>query len=228
MQTNSASKIFLGGGVYKKWADGNVAGSMDYTLYFQLKISNRFTVSSRTNYEKLTDNNQYITNRPGSPATRYIVGKIDRNTLFTTLRAEYFVTPELSLQYYGSPYASTGRYRELYKVKESYARDPQTRYTLLDNMGIVNNRLYLDEDHNGKADFTIAYPDFNFQEFRSNFVLRWEYKAGSTVYLVWSHQRSENEILYDTTASIGDSFKGITGIKPENLFMVKLSYWLSL
>jgi hypothetical protein len=111
-------------------------------------------------------------------------------------------------------------------VKESYAHNPELRYSMLNNAGVLSNRFYLDENNDGKADFYISNPDFNFQEFRSNFVLRWEYRAGSTLYLVWSHDRSKYEDLYN--ASILDSFSGISGLKSENLFMVKFSYWFAL
>jgi hypothetical protein len=226
MQTNSNKKIFLGAGVNKKWVDRNVAGSIDYTFYLQWKLSNSFAITSRTNFEKLTDNNQYVTQTLVGSNVRYIIGKLDRTTLYTTLRAEYFISPELSLQFYGSPYASTGKYVGLYKVTDSYAHKPQNRYGNLKTVALINGKYYLDENNDGKSDFYIWNPDFNFQEFRSNFVFRWEYKAGSTMYLVWSHNRSAYESQYNS--SILDSFGGITRIKPDNIFMLKFSYWFSL
>jgi hypothetical protein len=225
-QTNSNKKLFIGAGADKKWVDGNVAGSIDYTLYMQWKVSNRFTLTSRTNYEILTDNNQYITQKDFTGSKRYIVGKIDRKTLYTTLRVEYFISPEFSLQFYGSPYASIGKFREIYKVKDPYAHQPVNRYSTLKTISVNEGKYYLDENGDGKSDYYIWNPDFNFQEFRSNFVLRWEYKAGSTLYLVWSHNRSSYENQYN--ADIIDSFSGITGLSPQNLFMLKFSYWFSL
>jgi hypothetical protein len=227
IQTDSYKKIFLGAGLNRKWVDRNVAGSMNYTFYAQWKVSNRFTLTSRTNLEKLTDNNQYVATKMGVGSNfRYIVGKIDRTTLYTTLRAEYFVTPELSIQYYGSPYASTGKYKAYFKVNNPYAHKPLNRYDNLNILAFGDEKYYLDENNDGKADFNISNPDFNFQEFRSNFVLRWEYKAGSTLYLVWSHYRSAYENVYND--SILDSFGGIAKVKPDNVLMLKLSYWFSL
>ncbi|HPT31627.1 MAG TPA: DUF5916 domain-containing protein, partial [Prolixibacteraceae bacterium] len=157
----------------------------------------------------------------------FLVGKIERNTLYTTLRAEYFITPEFSLQYYGSPYASTGKFKNIYKVRNPYAHLVENRYTPVKPVILTgDNKLYLDDNGDNKADYYISNPDFNFQEFRSNFVLRWEYKAGSTFYLVWSHNRSSYDNLYQD--KITKSFSGITGLTPQNLFMLKLSYWLSL
>ncbi len=226
VQTNSAKKIFAGGGVEKKWADGGVAGAMDYSLYLQWKINNRIFLTSNTQYQDLADNSQYVTRRTLQGVPAYIVGKLNRETLQTTLRAEYFITPELSLQFYGNPYASTGHYSELYKVENSLARDPRERYTSFTFLNREGGVVDLDLNGDQTADLIMADPDFDFREFRSNFVLRWEYLAGSTLYLVWSHNSSSYEYLH--TPSILDSFRGISNIKGENGFMIKLSYWLSL
>jgi hypothetical protein len=225
-QTNSSKKVFIGAGVHRKWVDRNVGGEKDFTFYLQWKVSNRFTLTSRTYFEKLTDNNQYITRTYSGPTPRYIVGKIDRKTLYTTLRIEYFLSPEFSLQYYGSPYASIGKFRKIYKVDNPYARRTANRYNTLNPIRVEDGNYYLDENGDYKSDYSISTPDFNFQEFRSNFVMRWEYKAGSTMYLVWSHNRSSYENQYNS--KILDSFSGISGLTPQNLFMLKLSYWFSL
>jgi hypothetical protein len=226
LQTNSADKIFLGAGVDKKWVDHQLGDAIDFTFYLQWKISNRFSLTSRTNYEIVNDNSQYIGQKTISSQTRYIIGKIHRETLYTTLRAEFFVTPELSLQFYGSPYASTGDFLQIRKVNDPHAESTAQRFKAMSQIPVADNKIYLDEDNNGLYDFWIMNPDFNFKEFRSNFVLRWEYKAGSTLYFVWSHNRSSYETGYNK--SIFDSFADIRKVHPDNALMVKLSYWFSL
>ncbi|GAI79602.1 unnamed protein product, partial [marine sediment metagenome] len=68
-------------------------------------------------------------------------------------------------------------------------------------------------------------PDFSFMQFRSNLVFRWEYKLGSTLYVVWSHNRSGWESVYNPVRDItGDLF----GIKGDHIFMVKLNFWFSV
>jgi len=225
-QTNSARKIFAGAGMYRRWVDGGEAGSVDYTLYLQWKINNRIFLTSTTKYEDLTDNSQYVTRRNLNGQPLYIVGQLERKTLQTTLRAEYFITPELSLQYYGNPYASVGHYRKLYKVEKSLAKDPESRYTTFGMLSRVDGLCALDLNGDQVPEITLADPDFDFREFRSNFVLRWEYLAGSTLYLVWSHNSSAYDYIH--SSSIIDSFKGIGGIKGTDALMVKLSYWFSL
>ncbi|MCG6187614.1 DUF5916 domain-containing protein [Maribellus maritimus] len=145
--------------------------------------------------------------------------------MYTTLRAELFVTPELSLQYYGSPYASTGKFLDFRKVADSKSKDLNSRYTFL-NIEEGDERLLVDENSNLVLNLTEDNQDFNFQEFNSNLVLRWEYKTGSTFYFVWTNYRSRYENVYNP--SIGNSLKGISKVAAQNAFMIKLSYWFSL
>lgn len=220
LSTDATKKLSGGIGFDQMWADNNTSNSTDYKLNFQIKFSNRFTVTSNTYFEKLTDNDQFVP----SP-TLNIAGRINRKTLYTTLRAEYFVTPELSLQYYGSPYSSVGKFSKIYKVADSKAKDPDRRYSELKYLwGDQENQYY--REQGSSTIWTISKPDFNFQEFRSNFVLRWEYKAGSTLYFVWSHNRSSYESEYNS--AIFKSFDNLSKVTGNNALMIKFSYWFSL
>jgi len=158
---------------------------------------------------------------------KYIVGKIDRKTISSTIRAEFFVTPELSFQYYGNPYASVGKFSDYREVTSSKAKDINQRFAPLfvEEQGDGEQWL-VDERQNYIMDLTQNSPDFNFQEFRSNFVARWEYKTGSTLYFVWTNSRSRYERKYEP--SVFESFKGISDVKAQNAFMLKVSFWFSI
>jgi len=74
--------------------------------------------------------------------------------------------------------------------------------------------------------YSFGDPNFNFRQFRSNLVIRWEYHPGSTLYLVWSQGRT-------STGSGGifsyeNDTRELFGTVPNNVFLVKLSYWFSL
>ena len=226
LQTNSASKLFFGMGADKKWVDNQLGGSIDYTLHVQWKISNRFNLSLRNYLEEVTDNNQYITRRTFNQNTSYITGRLERKTAYSVMRAEFFATPELSFQFYGSPYVSLGKFVKINKVNESLSRDARSRYQELTVLSTVNGQLFLDENSNGTADYNIPVPDFHFREYRSSFVLRWEYKAGSALYFVWTQNSSSYENKYES--NILKSFESIPRIKAENAFMLKFSYWFTL
>ncbi len=189
-------------------------------------INNQITLTASTGLIQETDNSQYIKQQTIDDERQYFVGKIDRKTLYSTLRAEYFITPELSLQYYGSPYASTGKFLDFRRVEKSRSRNLDERYAFMNVVETTEGKQVTDEKGNVIIDFNNYSPDFNYQEFRSNFVLRWEYKTGSTFYFVWTNTRFQDEDKFDP--SIWNSFKNISKVKSQNAFMIKLSYWFSL
>lgn len=221
-QTNSSKNFIFGTLMDFTKYDDKITWKNRYDISLFWLINNNFTVSSYTGYTNEINNSQYVKQKTVNDKKEYVVGKIARKTLYTTLRLEYFITPELSLQYYGSPYASIGKYGSFRKVNQSKSKDLNERYLPLNNSG----NLLVDEYNNELLNFESENPDFNFQEFRSNFVLRWEYKTGSTLYFVWTNTSSNYEDQYNS--SIAKSFKNITNVRAQNAFMVKFSYWFSL
>ncbi len=166
---------------------------------------------------------QYVRTLTENEETIYLVGHIDQYTPSLTFRAELFLNPELSLQYYGSPYFSVGDYSEFKRVDQSRDQDIDTRLEALDLTYDEENNSY-DFDYNGTS-WSYSNPDFSFSQFRSNLVFRWEYHPGSTLYLVWAHDRSDWQGAYNPVSDIvGDLFT--TG--GNNIFMFKLNFWFSL
>ncbi len=183
----------------------------------KVKLSGRAVMNFRKYHQ------QYVTSLYGADETLYVLGHIDQNTFSFTLRAELFLSPELSLQYYGSPYYSVGKYDQYGMVKEAGSKEISQRVESLDVSYSQASNTY-SFDHNGKS-WSFNNPDFSFMEFRSNLVFRWEYKLGSTLYLVWAHDRSGWESLYNPITDItGELF----GVKGNNVFMFKLNFWFSV
>lgn len=222
LQTNSSKDVFFAAGATYNWLSDKLTSSDDYIFQVDWRLSNRFFLSSQSVFSLEKDNNQYLKYANINNNREYVVGRLDRQTFYTTLRAEFFITPEFSLQYYGSPYVSTGRYLDYRRVDDSKARDLNDRFEMLRR----ENGLLLDGANNLYHDFSNYDFDFNFQEVRSNFVARWEYKTGSTFYFVWTRNRSNYAEVYDK--SLFDSLKGIRKLSVQNAFMIKLSYWFSL
>ncbi|MGD0037841.1 MAG: DUF5916 domain-containing protein, partial [Bacteroidota bacterium] len=83
----------------------------------------------------------------------------------------------------------------------------------------------LDPDGNGPATvMNVSNPNFNYVSLRGNAVLRWEYMPGSTLFLVWTQSRSDDVV--DGTFNMGNSFDRLGSSKPDNIFMLKLTYWI--
>jgi hypothetical protein len=113
------------------------------------------------------------------------------------------------------------------------ASDYFNRFIMYDQTGqikLVDDLYYaIDEDRNQNDDYFIDKPDFNFREFLSNLVVRWEYNPGSTVYLVWSQSRNAYSGVGDMDLfnDLGDLFNHKNNV-PHNVFLIKFSYRFGL
>jgi hypothetical protein len=181
------------------------------------------TISGLTHLSQRQYHQQYVTSLTGITGTEYVVGKIDRHTTSFIFRTELFLTPELSIQYYGSPYYSVGKYNDFSRVDQSKAWNIDNRLGRIDPTynPVDESYSYI---HDGQV-YHFGNPDFSFMQFRSNLVFRWEYKLGSTLYVVWAHDRSGWE---GTHHPIGDIAGDLWGLKGNHVFMLKANFWFSL
>lgn len=160
---------------------------------------------------------------------RYITGTIFQKTFSTSLRVNYSLTPNLSFQYWGQPFISKGNYSDFKYITDPINRDFEERYTLYDDDQITyseeNEQFFIDEGKDGyeeDKDYKFGQPDFNFMEFRSNMVIRWEYKPGSEFFLVWTQSTANNsDPQNDLFPSLRDDlFRN----RADNIFLAKLTY----
>jgi hypothetical protein len=172
------------------------------------------------------DNLQYVATEDYLSEKRYILGTIDQKTVGLTLRLDLNITPEFSIQYYGSPFISRGTYSDFKYVTDPVADDYNDRFSMYNNVVLADGNYQLDENGDMLPDYSISNPDFNFHQFRSNFVAKWEYRLGSTIYFVWSSERTGNTGY--SQATYGESYKELRSIFPKNTFIVKFNYWFSL
>jgi hypothetical protein len=188
----------------------------------------RWQVSLNPGYIRETDSQQYVTTLAGGkPATfgqRYIFSYIDRTTLSTQLRMGYTLRPDVNIDVYAEPFAASGRYYEFGELPAPRARDRRVYGT--DGTTVLalpdGSRRITD----GSSSFTLRNYDFNVRSFRSNVVLRWEWRPGSTLYLVWQQDRQISEPL-SVRAGVGDVFGSLTA-PGSNYFVVKMSFWKPL
>jgi len=141
-------------------------------------------------------------------------------------RIDYHITPEFSIQYYGSPFISKGSYSEFKYVVDPLSKEYNNRFVIYQDPALSGGNYELDENNDHVPDYSIENPDFNFHQFRSNFVAKWEYRPGSFIYLVWSSERTGNADSADAT--LGNSFRQLWHVFPGNIFLIKFNYWFSL
>lgn len=184
-------------------------------------------LSGSVSYSDLAQKQQYILNKK-LIEMNYLFGDLRNKTFEFTLRASVFFTNELSVEYYASTFLSTGDYTNFKKVFEPHAKDYEQRFYTYPVSDIILNsseNSYSATELNGEKLY-FTNPDFNFGQFRSNLVLRWEYNPGSMLYLVWTHDQT-NQLL-TSYMSQSDNFSNLFGALSKNVFMVKFNFWFTL
>ena len=156
-----------------------------------------------------------------SPA--YLFGRIEQTTAGITVRADWTFSPTLSLQMYAQPFVSAGRYGEFKRVHDPRAEEYAHRFAPVHVQDAEDGRFTADIDGDGVAE-SFSDPDFNFKQFRSNVVLRWEYTPGSTLFAVWSQGR--DHFAPDGAFDFGRDLGTLLDQRGDNVFMLKLSYWI--
>ncbi len=164
--------------------------------------------------------------------SRYVFADMDQKTLAANIRLNWTFTPQLSLQLFVQPLISSGMYTRF----KALAR-PRTfevlpygegNSTLSQTRSSAGSETYsVDADGNGPGtSFDFADPDFNLRSLRGNAVLRWEYRPGSTLYFVWTQTRSDTENAGDF--QFGHSLGRLVDAHPDNIFLIKFTYWWSV
>jgi hypothetical protein len=197
----------------------DVAGTLSF------RPGARWRLSLGPRYISETDPRQYVATLDGGRAEtygrRYVFSSIDRKTLSAQLRVGFSLRPDLDVDLYAEPFAASGRYAGFGELPASRARDLRVYGT--DGTTITvqpdGSRTVTD----GEASFTLRDQDFDVRSFRSSLVLRWEWRLGSTLHLVWQQDRRESD-AWSGGAGLGDVLRSL-GTPGRNVFAVKLSYW---
>lgn len=140
----------------------------------------------------------------GPHGDAYVFGRLDQTTVAMTARVNYTVAPALSIQLYAQPFVSAGDYTSFKALADGRSKDYATRYAPYEYPG---------------------NPDFNYRSFRTTNVLRWEYRPGSALFVVWQQGREEVEAI--GTFDLGRDFGRTFTAPGRNVFLVKWSYWVN-
>lgn len=235
INTDQTKKVSFNVGTSQRWdlAPRNDAGEFDHFVWAGIQIrpatNIQLSISPELGIERDTD--QYVTAIADPMATdtygsRYVFANIDRTTLVTEFRLDWTFTPDISLQFYARPFITSGNFFDYKEFAEPRTFDfdiyGEDKGTITQEDGTYT----VDPDGTGAAEsFAFSEQDFNFRSVQTNAVFRWEYMPGSTLFLVWQHDRRSSD-LYDDFQFRRD-FTGLFDAKPTNVFLVKLSYWLS-
>lgn len=162
---------------------------------------------------------------------RYVLSALRQKSLGLDTRLNVTFTPTMTLQLYAQPFIASGEYFDFTEFDAPrrgawsvYGRDRGT----ITATGTGGGRTYtVDPDGaaGAAAPFTIANPDLNFRSLRGNAVFRWEYLPGPTLYFAWTHSRADQASLGDFNFSRDRD--ALFDAKPDNIFLIKASWWLA-
>lgn len=195
-----------------------------YVLRFNYQPFDAFSMAVSMEFEKNPNKTQWVDDPVFGTTTRYVLGEIDNQNFSATLRLNYSINPNLSIQYYGQPFISRGTYSNFNYVNNAAAKDLNERVTWFNNnqISIADDVYNIDENNDGITDYSFGNPDFAFVQFRSNLVIRWEYIPGSELFLVWSQGVSG---FGDPKDTLSRSLQNQIVDEPlDNTFLMKLTY----
>jgi hypothetical protein len=244
---SSAKTRWQGRVYYGKTELGAITNRLSGFIAFRPGTQWDFSISP--NFLRDQTARQYFATRDdGGPLTfgrRYIFGFLDQSVFTSVVRLNYAIKPDLTLEMYGEPFAVSGRYDYFGELPHPGARrlrrygtDGTTATRNADGSVSVTDNVIT--TGGAPTQFTLPFSDFNVRSWRSNLVLRWEYRPGSTLYVVWQQNRSAEAADGDLVSfgSLVDPFRGRVGRfdygdsgvfhAMTNFFAIKLNYWLPL
>ncbi len=135
-----------------------------------------------------------------------VYGARDTRSLDLTMRSNVTLRPNLSVQFYGQLFLARGRYEDFQLLQDRDTLVPFDTYPKRDAFALSSMQI--------------------------NSVLRWEYRPGSTLYLVWTQGRRSDDELNPLdprgpspyNRSMDTQIQDVFDIFPRNVFLVKLDY----
>ena len=192
------------------WDDDRRSYDYDVGLLLRIRPTSNIGLSVGPSYAYQVKDAQWVEmveeKVNGQIEKHYVYGELTGRTLDFTTRANISFTPTLSLQFYVQPFITIGDYTNFKELVEpkSYQFKP---YLLNKNR------------------------DFHRRSLRGNTVLRWEFRPGSTLFLVWSQSREaalarveEADLKFRPLHRLRTSFTDAG----SNIFLVKCRYWFGM
>jgi hypothetical protein len=191
------------------WDEGE---SLNWSLspYVNLRFSTRFQVNIGPNISRNHDDSQWFGNFADvAGTTHYSFAHLDSRTVSMSTRLNYTVTPNLTFEFYGQPFVSSGTYSDIREVSTT-----------------PDASKYADRFVPYAPPPTAQPRTFKYTSLRTNTVVRWEYRPGSTLFVVWTQGR-EDDANRNPDQSWARDYRDLFGLHPDNTFLVKLAYWLN-
>ncbi len=178
------------------------------------RVSSRFSTSVGARYSRNADDTQFYATygAVSSDTTHYTFAHLDQTTISLNTRLNFTATPNLSFQFYGEPFTSNGTYADQKEIRNARAEQFADRFTSFGRQSGI-------------------FDGFNYRQFNSNAVIRYEYRPGSTLFAVWQQGRSKYltpaDPGYNGSYNLSRDYDSSLRDHPNNTFLIKATYWLN-
>jgi hypothetical protein len=238
----SDSRKPVSGNMYG-FASRNTAGgnSASFGTSVSLRPAPFWNVSLSPSYNTSRSMAQHVTSVADASAVhtfgrRYVFAELEQRTLALGTRLNMTFRPDLTLELFAQPFIATGKYGNFKEFAAPrtydflvYGRDAGSIARHPDGYYQVNP-----VGQDPASGFTVFDPDFSMRSLRGNAVLRWEWRRGSTLFLVWQQTRGDFLSVHSPQEGrvpgelvFPDEALGVFGLRPDNTFAIKLNYWLN-
>lgn len=219
VETNPQNKLRLSFSNYYSWSDQDFAKSSNYSFDIRYRPIDAMSISLSPEISRERNDLQYIHQFSSSTGTQYLIGRVLQETYSMSMRMNYNITPNLTLEFWGQPFIAKAEYDKFKWVDNATSDIYKARFIDIKQSRIAINESKTNYEIDGK--FELENPDFNVVEFRSNLVARWEYIPGSTLFLVWANNGSYSDQQEDN--NFNTLTDKLTDLRGTNTFLLKFS-----
>ncbi len=208
---NSDARKTVSYGVWFNVNSGSAGHTYAYTYnpYVTLRVSTRLTATVGPYYEHDNYDAQWFGNfTDAHQVTHYAFAHLDQTTVAMTTRINFTATPTLTLEFYGQPFVANGTYSSFREVSPT---PRAARY---------------EDRYAAYTPPASAAKGFKYTQLRTNAVMRWEFRPGSTLFAVWQHGR-EDFASQASSQSWTRDYQDLFSLHPNNILLLKLAYWLN-
>lgn len=207
-----------------------------------IRPSDNLEIQLNPRYESSRSGGQYVTATSAVPyaptyGERYLFADLDRESFSLETRVNWTFTPTLSLQLYAQPLLSSGDYVQYKQLAEPESYDFRAfqagTSSVLGNTVLCSSSIceldgdqYVDFDSDGTTDYSFSDRDFNVRSLVGNAVLRWEYRPGSAIFLVWQRRQQGSAQVGDF--DFGRDVDALFAAPADDRFIIKVNYWLPI
>jgi hypothetical protein len=227
--SDSRKTMRLDANAFYAW-DGAGGTFGQYSVSLSLRPAPAARVSVGPSLTRNDPRAQYVTTVADTFAratydARYVFATLHQTEVSLVTRVDWTFTPRLSFQLFLQPLISAADFRDLKELAAPRTFD----FTVYGrDRGVVVPTAAGDtiDPGDGGPKFFVDNQDFNFRSLRANAVLRWEWRPGSTLFVVWQQARQQSAGIGDFR--FGRDFDALVHAPADNILAVKINYWIGL